>query len=312
MKYKIWLDIWLKNYVKPISKTKTYATYSYLVSTHINNALGELELKKVTLDKIQNFVTYLLNFGNQKKKTGLSSSTVNSVITVIQSSLKVAFTLGKIKVYQGQEIRRPKMVQKQVLSFSKSEQQKMETIILKEKKEEWFGFLIGLYTGLRLGELLALTWKDIDLKKRLIFINKTCFYGKSDEGTYQRFLQSPKTNASNRIIPFPKQLLFCFKEKKERYTSPYVVTKNNAPISIRNYQRIFTLFLQKLSIPQKGFHSLRHTFATRALECGMDVKTLSELLGHKAASITLNLYAHSFLEHKKQMMDRLGNQITIQ
>ncbi|MCI8369923.1 MAG: tyrosine-type recombinase/integrase [Clostridia bacterium] len=78
------------------------------------------------------------------------------------------------------------------------------------------------------------------------------------------------------------------------------------PVSVRSYQRSFELLLKKLNIPHKGFHALRHTFATRALECGMDVKTLSELLGHKNTGITLNRYAHSLIEHKTEVMNRLG------
>ena len=85
-----------------------------------------------------------------------------------------------------------------------------------------------------------------------------------------------------------------------------VASNSDRLISIRAYQRSFELFLKRLNIPHKGFHSLRHTFATRALECGMDVKTLSEILGHKNANVTLNRYVHSLMEHKREMMNRLG------
>lgn len=85
-----------------------------------------------------------------------------------------------------------------------------------------------------------------------------------------------------------------------------MVSTNGKPVSVRSYQRSFELLLKKLKIPHKGFHFLRHTFATRALKCGMDVKTLSKILGHKYPTVTLNRYAHSLMEHKADMMNRLG------
>ena len=104
----------------------------------------------------------------------------------------------------------------------------------------------------------------------------------------------------------PKQILSLLKGIKKCSECEYIVADGNKPVFVRSYQRTFELLLKKLNIPHKGFHSLRHTFATRAMECGMDVKTLSELLGHKNATITLNRYAHSLLEHKVDMMNRLG------
>lgn len=111
---------------------------------------------------------------------------------------------------------------------------------------------------------------------------------------------------ARRVIPLPKQLLPLLKGIKKKSDSPFVVSANGKPVSIRSYQRSFELLLKRLNIPHKGFHSLRHTFATRALECGMDVKTLSEILGHKNPTVTLNRYAHSLMEHKADMMNRLG------
>lgn len=119
-------------------------------------------------------------------------------------------------------------------------------------------------------------------------------------------IDEPKTATSRRVIPLPKQLLPILKGIKKKSHSPFVVSANGKPVSVRSYQRSFELLLKKLKIPHRGFHSLRHTFATRALECGMDVKTLSEILGHKNPTVTLNRYAHSLMEHKADMMNRLG------
>ncbi len=103
----------------------------------------------------------------------------------------------------------------------------------------------------------------------------------------------------------PKRILAILKEHKKRSKSEYVVSDNGKPIYLRSYQRTFELLLKKLNIPHKGFHALRHTFATRALECGMDVKTLADILGHKNPQITLNRYVHSLMDHKRMMMNKL-------
>ena len=122
-----------------------------------------------------------------------------------------------------------------------------------------------------------------------------------------RITDTPKTASSKRAIPIPKQLLPLLKEKKRNSLSKYVIeTTKGEPDGVTSYQRSFETLQKKLGIEKKGFHSLRHTFATRALECGMDVKTLSEILGHKNATVTLNRYAHSLQEHKQEMMNKVG------
>ena len=118
--------------------------------------------------------------------------------------------------------------------------------------------------------------------------------------------ESPKSKSSKREIPLPKQILPLLKDLNRKRDSNFIVSTAGCGVSVRSYQRSFYLLLKKLNIERRGFHTIRHTFATRALECGMDVKTLAELLGHKSPTTTLNRYAHSFIEHKRDMMNRLG------
>ena len=189
--------------------------------------------------------------------------------------------------------------------FSLAEQKQIEQAILNGKKDKLYGILLCLYSGLRIGGLIALRWNGIDFTKGLMTVSKSCHDGKGG-----LIIDEPKTATSRRVIPLPKQLLPILKGIKKRSRSPFVVSSNGRPVSVRSYQRSFELLLRKLNIPHKGFHSLRHTFATRALECGMDVKTLSEILGHKNPTVTLNRYAHSLMEHKADMMNRLGKILT--
>lgn len=213
--------------------------------------------------------------------------------------------MGIAAEYSANKIKRPKRKEKQVECFTVSEQKKLENYVLNSDKDKLFGIVLCLYNGLRIGELLALTWDDIDFCKGLLFVSKTC-HDSSDGEKHIRIIGSPKTVNSRRVIPLPKQILPLLKGVKKRSKCEYIVADVDKPVFVRSYQRTFELVLKKLRIPHKGFHSLRHTFATRAIECGVDVKTLAELLGHKNAAITLNRYAHSLLDYKADMMNRLG------
>lgn len=306
MKYQEWLLQWLDNYVQPSAKTRTYTRYKEIVEQHIIPQFGAIELSEITPLILQCYVTELLKKGNLKTGEGLSSNSVNSIITVIQNTLKTAFSVGLVDEYVGDKIKRPKSSEKNVECFTLAEQKKIEQYVLNGKETKYFGVLLCLYTGLRVGELLALEWSDIDIKKGEIQVSKTCHYGKDANGVFGRITDIPKTQSSIRTIPIPKQLIPHLREAKKNSHSTHIVSNGSNPISIRSYQRSFSLLLNKLDIPHHGFHSLRHSFATRALECGMDVKTLSEILGHKSPTITLNRYVHSLMDHKKEMMNRLG------
>ena len=301
MKYIDWLIQWLENYIRLSVKVRTYERYRLIIENHIKDKLGSMELDALTPLVLQPFITELLQRGNKTTGKGLSANSVNAVISVIQSSLKTAHLLGLTKEYTADKIKRPKLKEKPVECFSLAEQKMIEQAILTGKKDKQYGIILCLYSGLRIGELLALQWSDIDLAKGILTVSKSCHDGKGG-----LIIDEPKTATSRRMIPLPKQLLPILKLWKKRSGSPFVVSSNGKPILVRSYQRSFELLLKKLKIPHKGFHSLRHTFATRAIECGMDVKTLSEILGHKNPTVTLNRYAHSLMEHKTDMMNKLG------
>lgn len=301
MKYIDWLNLWLENYVRPSVKVRTYERYKLIIEQHIKDKIGGAELNELSPFALQSFITELLQSGNKRTGKGLSANSVNAVISVIQSSLKAAHMLGLTKEYTADKLKRPKLKEKPIECFTLAEQKQIEQAVLTGKKDKLYGVLLCLYSGLRIGELIALQWTDIDLAKGILTVSKSCHDSKDG-----LVIDEPKTQSSRRVIPLPKQLLPILKGIKKKSDSPFVVSANGKPVSVRSYQRSFELLLQRLHIPHKGFHSLRHTFATRAIECGMDVKTLSEILGHKNPTVTLNRYAHSLMEHKRDMMNRLG------
>ena len=177
MKYGIWLDEWFRNYIQPSSKIKTCERYSEIIEKHLKVKLGEYELDELTPLVLQRYVTELLRSGNIVTGKGLAANSVNGIITVIQNSLKLAYTLGELKEYTADKIKRPKTKEKEVSCFSLAEQKKIEQAALSSKKRKFIGIVICLYSGLRIGELLALTWSDIDFTKGTLAVNKTCHDG---------------------------------------------------------------------------------------------------------------------------------------
>ena len=307
MIYKQWLTEWLENYVKPTSKQKTYVRYSEIVTQHIVGGLGGYELNDITPLVLQRFTTDLLKKGNKRTGAGLSANSVNGIITVLQNSLKSACLIGQANEYVADRIKRPRAVGEKVSCFTMREQKKIEKHALGAASRNMFGVVLCLYTGLRIGELLALEWKDIDLVRGTVSVTKSCHDGMNANGRFSRITDTPKTRNSVRTIPLPRNIIPILAVFKKCSRSGYVVaSKRGGPVLVRTYQKSFACFLTKLNIPHRGFHALRHTFATRALECGMDVKTLAEILGHKNAGVTLDRYVHSLAEHKKEMMNRLG------
>lgn len=298
MKYKHWLNEWLQYYIQPSNKFRTYKKYKSQIELHIVPTLGEYELNKLSPLVLQKFTAHLVKY--------YSPNTVKGIISVVKNSLRKAVILEYVdKEFTGCIIR-PKSKEKNVDCFNLQEQRRIEDYILKCKDVKLFGIVFCFYTGLRIGELLALKWKDFELKKGFITVTKTCIDSWQD-GRYVKLLEIPKTKNSNRVIPIPKQIIPKLNQLKKLKTCDYFINgKSEYGAQIRSYQKTFTRLLKRLNIPHKCFHSLRHTFATRALESGMDVKTLSELLGHKNSIVTLNCYAHSMMEHKTEMMNRLG------
>lgn len=308
MKYRIWFEEWLTHYIKPSSKQRTFEQYSRAAQIHILPYLGDIELTDLTPFVLQKFITGLTENGNKRTGKGLSPNFVKTILSIVQNSLKTAHLVGYLPEYSANKIKRPKPKEKQVECFSAWEQKKIEEAALFAKKDKYRGIILCLYTGLRIGELLALTWNDIDFEKSILSVTKTCHDG-NENGKHIRIIDTPKTENSRRQIPLSKTLVKMLKEMKKKSKCEFVIADGEKPVFIRSYQRMFELFLKKLGLQHKGFHSLRHTFATRALECGMDVKSLSEILGHKNAMITLNRYAHSLWEHKAEMMNKLSKML---
>ena len=308
MKYKEWLSQWLNDYQKYYIKPRTYRNYDGVIKNHILPALGEYELDKLTLSILQGFIFEREKNGCGRNGRGLSSGSVEIIINVLQKSLDMAVDMGKIEYHNAGRLKRPKVENKQTECFTLAEQKMIEDEIIKKLPHKQIGILISLYTGLRIGELIALRWEDIDFNNNTISVKHSAreIY---INGKREIVLDTPKTVSSQRIIPIPSQLVPYLLMTKRASKSEYIISTKNRETTTRGYQKLYGSVLEKLNIKYRSFHTLRHTFATRALECGMDVKTLSEIMGHKSPTITLNRYSHSLTEHKIAMMNRIGENL---
>lgn len=258
-------------------KRKTYFYYQNLSENYIKKYF-DVDLDFVNEELLKSkFFVFMKNF---------FYSLTKSVYSLINRSLDFAHENGYLKNKIILKLKMKNKPQRKVECLTKQEQRILENHILSEEKPYHFGFLVSLYTGLRIGELLALRWEDVDFENKILRVCLTT--SKSIVHHKQIDIEDlPKTNSSVREIPLTNVLVKLLKTMKT--SSTYVLCSNKGKkVDYRGYQMAFSRLLEKLNIKHYGFHSLRHTFATRLLESGVDIKTISELMGHASPTITLN------------------------
>ncbi|MBQ3227259.1 MAG: site-specific integrase [Clostridia bacterium] len=226
-------------------------------------------------------------------------------ILTINQVLKYAYDCGYIpKIMKMSPKTKPfKAVRPQV--FSVSEQKTLTDYLLSDLDLNKLGVLICLYSGLRLGEICGLKWGDVDLKRQTIRIARTIQRVSNGNGSTYMLTGTPKSEYSDREVPIPSFLNVIL---QQHAASPecYVTTGTPVFTQPRTYQNIIKRYYTECEIPQYHFHTLRHTFASRAIELGFDPKSLSEILGHSSVKITLDLYVHPSMEAKKKEMERFS------
>lgn len=299
-----WLKIWL---YKLECKPRTWARYSDISVSHLMPALGKRKLNELQSAEIENFLEDRRLNGNLVTGDELRATTVNLIRTVLLSALGAAKEAGLVTINVASQAKRMRVSPRKPEAFSREEQQAIELAASKAHDPRLIGVKIALYTGLRLGELLALTWADVDLVQGIIHVTKSVSRTKSRTGEWQTLVDMPKTTASIRAVPVPGKLLSELRKAARRARGAYVVAeRDGSMVNVRTYQYAFQSMLRRNKIRRLNFHALRHTFATRIMETGIDVKTLSELLGHESVTTTLKVYAHSFMYTKKRAIEQLN------
>lgn len=280
-------------------KHKTFVRYGEIVKNNIAPFIGQTELDKLTSKQMREYSNSLCEQH--------ADNTVIQVFGLLRRALNCAVADGHIPANPTQGIPL-KRRQQTIEPFTEEEQFMLEKYIFMSRNPYYYGVLIALYTGMRIGELLALRWDDVDMKSRTVTVTKTVSAVRPTSGD-EPYVTQPKTVAGVRTIPYPRQLHPIFKELRKSGSEYVVCTRFLTPVSIFCYQKSFSRLLNRLGIRHRGFHSLRHTFATRAIEAGSDIKTLSEILGHSSPTVTISRYVHSTDKQKNKVCQKVGDKL---
>lgn len=290
-------------------KGATLLKYRTIIEKHLISEFGKLDVKEITEPMITKFISYKQAHGNLKTKGTLSSSYIKLILIVLTAILDYATGMNYRPVLKSNYISKQPIKKTEARCLDVNSQKILDNYIILNINENTTGLSLALYAGLRIGEICALKWENIDLKNGLIFVNHTVSRIKNTDTTETKtklIIDKPKTENSKRIIPINSKLQQILVAMKKMSQSDYVISNNEYFISPRTFEYRFHKILDMCNIEQINFHGLRHTFATRCIEVGIDIKTLSELLGHASVDITLNTYVHSSLERKREQIEKLS------
>ena len=303
--FEYWLLEWL-DYKHAIVKNSTYMKYKNSINKHIIPNLGSFDIKILDNNIVQKFINQKLS----AEKCSLSPKSVRELVNIIKNTLAYAENYGfqsKCKC----ELLIVRNSFKPIRVLNKNEEKALLNTLESDTDIFKLGILISLLTGVRIGELCALRWEDVDFKECVITVNRTMqrVQVEGKDNKTEIIITTPKTNTSIRQIPIPKMLvdyIIGFKSSNDQYI---LTNKNGNYIEPRVMQYKFKKYLQVAGISDANFHALRHTFATRCIEAGVDVKVLSEVLGHSNVNITLDRYVHNSIDYKKDNIERFNDYI---
>ena len=307
-----WLDTWLDTYVSISVKPYTEDAYRTACETHIKPAIGKIKLDKISPVQIQQFYNRLI------KEDGLSPKTVKNIHGVLHRALDQAVKNDALRTNPTNACELPKAHQNEIVPLSQKEAQKFLDAIQGEKYE--FIYFVTLFTGLRQGEVLGLTWDCVDFDNNMLTINKQLQKSKKVGGTYQ--LVSTK-NDKGRLITTAPSVMDALMSQKERQEQMKLLAgakwenMDNLVFTNETGQHLthvtvyknFKRIVRDLGLERVRFHDLRHSYASISLENGDDVKTVQNNLGHATASFTLNVYAHVTQKMRRRSADRMEEYI---
>ena len=289
-------------------KASTERKYAFLLQRHILPEFNNKKISQITAPIINAFLAKKMKSGRLDGKGGLSAAYVRSIMLVISSIMLFAVS-EKYCPPLSSSICKPVAIPKETPTLTPQQREKLESAISKNPSPTAVGIFIALYAGLRIGEVCALSWNDIDLDNKLITVRHTVSRITAPEDLDRKsilIIDSPKTPASLRTIPICSKLNVFLESAKKQTHSGYVVSTTNNFVSPRTFEYRFHAILKKHNIQDIHFHGLRHTFATRCIERSVDIKSLSQILGHTSEAITLKTYAHSSLDLKRMQLEKLN------
>ncbi|MBO1305401.1 tyrosine-type recombinase/integrase [Enterococcus sp. 669A] len=298
-----WGYQWLQE-VKAGIKQSTYTNYEYKLVQYVLSEIGEYSLNE--LDEIAG--EKLLE---SLKKRGFAPSMIQAVFRITKQCINLAIRKKLIKENPFSLIKLPKIVKAKDQALTKPEQKRLETAALSAEKGRGVPTLLGLHAGLRIGEIAALTWKDVDFNNNLIHVKATYqrVFSVLEKQKTELIYTTSKTATSVRSIPMSKGLRKLLLQQKEQATGEYVASNKDQPMEPRLLTYHFHQIRQAADLPEVHFHQSRHTFATRCLENDGDIMSVSALMGHSSAKMTLDTYAGSTMEQRVLIVDKMEQAI---
>lgn len=279
-------------------KESTAANYTLKADKHILPVFGSQNINGISQISIYQFI-------RKKQDSGLSNRYITDILILMKSVFRFASrTYRTSNPMDGMVM--PKKQKTEIRLLSQTEEQQLMQIISQNQNLTTMGIALAKMTGLRIGELCALQWKDINLEKRNLTVRKILqrIQCKNGKKRTKLALTEPKSETSKRVIPIPESIIG-FLRKFAGKADEFVLSGTEKPIEPRTLQYRFAKILKNGNLPSIHFHALRHMFASKCIRLGFDIKSLSEILGHSGVEITLNRYVHSSFEQKSAFMDKL-------
>ena len=314
---RMWLHTWLWEYKKNSIKPKTFEQYETILRIHAMPTIGDIKVLNLKPEHLQKIY-------NNMYENGISARTVHILNTVLHGALKQAVKNNLASRNVTEAVSLPKAKTKEMRVLTLEEQKKFMKVLSADRMGNMY--LFGLFTGLRRGELLALKWSDIDTERNVIRVERALSrvkdYGDTPNKT-KLVVEEPKTAKSKRIIPifdYLKEILDRQKQQqikdKENSYGMYeendiiFATELGKMIDPGNFSRKFYKLIREAGLPHANPHCLRHTFATRGMESGIDLKTMQELLGHSSILVTGDTYTHVLLDKKRNEINKLNKLVS--
>lgn len=306
---------WL-SYMSAGTKQSTSVKYRNVLERHILPVLGDAVMQDISASDIEKFSLQKLQNGRLDGKGGLSAKTVNDMLSVIREIFYYAEKRNSCALCRFREVH-VKQPERNLQIITKKYQEKLEQYLLMNESLRNIGILMSLYMGLRIGEICALKWKDILFEQGIVQVRHTmqrlqnfceC---EEDESKTKVIITAPKSASAVRDIPIPMFLMELLKDHAVYNKDAFFLTGSDRIfVEPRTFQYYFKKVLEENGIPDVNYHVLRHTFATRCIEMGFDMKSLSEILGHSTVNITLNNYIHASMELKRENMLKIAEPIS--
>lgn len=304
MSFREWGTLWLREVQERI-KASTYANYEHKLIHYVLSAIGEYGMNELEESVAQQLLTSL-------QQRGLKPSTIQAIFRITNQCVNQAIHKKMIKHNPFSVIRLPKVVKSKNQALTKQEQRKLEAVAMQEQTDKGLPILLALHAGLRIGEISALSWQDIDFENNLIQVQATfqrvakAASGKKTTLVYS----SSKTASSVRSIPMSRTLKRLLLMWKRQTNGTFVLSKKDQAVEPRLLTHHFHRIRRKAELLTTHFHQLRHTFATRCLESQGDIVSVSALMGHSSTQMTLDTYAGSMMEQRIQVVARMEQAIS--